>query len=186
MNGRVWLMTALTLLFALSVPSGVSPGQTAAVEKYCAMLHSLDDGERETARSELVKIGRPAVWPVVAVLGTDPVYLGREGAAFVLGRIGDARAAKPLIAALKDEYAAVREQASLALARLGGPKTVDGILEALGQGGGDDFLEAAASTLGFLGDKRALPALARLEENPNKNVAKAAAQAAERLKSGQK
>jgi bilin biosynthesis protein len=185
MPGRVWLMVMLTVLSAGTAAASAA-GQRADVERFCAMLHSLDDGERETARAELVKIGLPAVGPVVAVLAKDAVYLGREGAAFVLGRIADPCAVKPLVSALEDEYAAVRDEASLALARIGGPKTVDAVLAALGRGGGDAFLEAAASTLGLLGDKRALAALARLEKSPDRDVAKAAAQAAERLRSGSK
>jgi HEAT repeat protein len=183
MQVRVWLMAALTLLSVASMPSDGSARQTADVEKYCAMLHSLDDAERETARAELVKIGRPAVWAVIAVLGRDQVYLGREGAAVVLGRIRDERAVKPLIAALKDDYAAVREQASSALVLIGGTKTVDAVLEALARGGSDPFLEAAASTLGLLGDKRALPALEKLEKHASQDVAKAATEAVARLRS---
>ena len=183
MQVRVWLIAALTLLSVASMSSDVSARQTADVEKYCAMLHSLDDAERETARVELTKIGKPAVWAVIAALGRDPVYLGREGAAVVLGRIRDERAVKPLIAALKDDYAAVREQASLALAQIGGAKTVDAVLEALDRGGRELFLEAAASTLGLLGDKRALPALEKLEKHADRDVAKAAREAVARLRS---
>jgi HEAT repeat protein len=181
MRGRIWLMAALILLSVASMSSAAAARQTAEVEKYCAMLHSLDDAERETARVELTKIGRPAVPQVLAVLAGDPVYLGREGAAFVLGRIKDGRAVGPLVAALKDDYAAVREQASLALAEIGGPKTVDAVLEALDHGGSELFLEAAATTLGRLGDRRSLPALEKLEKHTDQNVAKAAKEAAARL-----
>jgi HEAT repeat protein len=186
MNGRICLTAALTLLSAFSISPKLGARQAAEVEKYCAMLHSLDDGERETARAELVKIGRPAVWPVIAVLGTDPVYLGREGAAFVLGRLGDRRAVKPLVAALKDDYDAVRQEASLALVRIGGPLTVDAVLEAMDRETSDVFLAAAATTLGRLGDRRALAVLARLEKSPNNDVAKAAADAARRIRFGSK
>jgi HEAT repeat protein len=179
-------MLAAALILASSFPFDVSAGPTADIEKYCAMLHSLDDGEREAARVELAKIGKPAVPAVIAVLGGDPVYLGREGAAVVLGRIRDGRAVKPLIAALKDDYAAVRQQASLALAQIGGPKTVDLVLEALGGGGSDVFLEASAATLGLLKDRRALPALEKLQKHKNPDVAAAATEAIERLKSGSK
>ncbi len=185
MNSRAWLMLVLALVSVSLNPRLVSAGQAATIEKYCVMLHSLDDGERAAARVELAKTGRPAVPSVIAALREDPVYLGREGAAFVLGQIGDARAVKPLIAALGDDYIAVREQASLALAKIGGRKTVDAVLEAL-SGGGENFLTAAAATLGLLQDKRALPALEKLARHQNKDVAAAAAGAIERLRSGSK
>jgi HEAT repeat protein len=183
MNGRAWLMLALAAVSFLMRPAAVSAGQAKETEKYCAMLHSLDDAERETARVELVKIGKPAMPGLIAALANDPVYLGREGAAFVLGRIRDAGAVKPLIAALGDDYAAVRDQASQALARIGGRTAVDGILEAL-EGGSNVFLAAAAATLGLLKDPKALPALENLARHKDPDVAAAASEALRRLRSG--
>lgn len=184
MNIRLCVMLVMMFFPASSVVPDVRAGQAGDIEKYCAMLHSLDDGERATARAELVKIGKPAVPQVLAVLSGDPVYLGREGAAFVLGRSGDARAVRPLIAALADDYDAVRQEASQALARIGGPGTVETLLEAVGKGGSDPFLAAGAATLGLLGDKRALPALEKLMKHGNPDVAAAAAEALRRIRSG--
>ena len=82
--------------------------------------------------------------------------------------------------ALADEYFSVREEASRALIAIGGTTTVDEILGALEQGG-DNFLEAAAATLGPLGDRRALPALEKLARHPNADVAKAASAAIRQL-----
>ncbi len=48
-----------------------------------------------------------------------------EQAAWALGRLGDARAVEPLIAALKDEDLKVREQAAWALGRLGDARATD-------------------------------------------------------------
>jgi HEAT repeat protein len=166
------LMIAALLISLLPISS--SAGQQAAIDKYCAMLHSLDDNERETAVAELAKIGRPAVPGAIAALGGDEVYLGRAGAALVLGRIRDDRAIGPLVAALGDEYALVRQNASWALAQIGERRTVDAILAAL-PGGSDVFLEAAAAALGLLKDKRALPELEKLTGHQNPDVARAAA-----------
>jgi HEAT repeat protein len=81
----------------------------------------------------------------------------------------------PLISALGDEFFFVRQKASLALVEIGGRKTVDDILAGL-DGGSDNFLEAAAATLGLLKDKRALPALEKLSKYQNQSVARAAAE----------
>ena len=169
--------SGLVFILALSVPSARAlGGQKHDIEKYCLMLHSLDDGERVMAVDELVKIGKPAVPSLIAALSGDPVYLGREGAAVALGRIRDPRAVKPLVAALKDEYQMVRQQACLALSEIGGRKAVDEVLGSL-EGGSDDFLEAAAAALGLLNDRRALPALEKLAKHPSQIVAAAAAEA---------
>jgi HEAT repeat protein len=151
-------------------------GKAADVERYCAMLISKDDNERETAVAELAKIGGPAVPAVLAALDDKEGYLGRVGAARVLGRIRDARAVKPLVAALSDDYLFVRQEASLALVAIGGKAPVDEILGAIDQGN-DNFLEAAAATLGLLHDRRALPALEKLSRHQNADVAKAASAA---------
>ena len=144
------------------------------------MLGSKDDNERETAVVELAKIGAPAVPGALAVLAHGEVYLSRMGAAKVLGQIRDARAIKPLVGELADEYFFVREEASRALVAIGGAPAVNEILGALEQGG-DNFLEAAAATLGPLGDRRALPALEKLVRHPNADVAKAASAAIRQL-----
>jgi HEAT repeat protein len=64
---------------------------------------------------------------------------------------------------------------------MGGTAAVDEILGALDRGG-DNFLEAAAATLGELGDRRALPALEKLARHQNADVAKAASAAIQRLR----
>jgi HEAT repeat protein len=177
-NHPVALIAAAILVTLCPAPSFAGPD--ADVERYCAMLHSKDDNERDAAVAELAKIGAPAVPGVLTVLGHDEIYLGRVGAARVLGRIRDVRAVKPLVVALGDEYAFVRQEASLALVAIGDKAAVDEILEALGQGN-DNFLEAAAATLGLLHDRRALPALEKLARHQNADVAKAASDAIRQL-----
>jgi HEAT repeat protein len=180
MNRKHSVALITTVVLMTLGPAPFFAAQDTDVAKYCAMLGSKDDNERETAVVELAKIGVPAVPGALAVLAHGEVYLGRMGAARVLGQIRDARAIKPLVGALADEYFSVREEASRALIAIGGTTTVDEILGALEQGG-DNFLEAAAATLGPLGDRRALPALEKLARHPNADVAKAASAAIRQL-----
>lgn len=168
------VMIAAVLMTVFPVPSFA--GNATDAERYCAMLISKDDNERETAVAELAKIGGPAVPAVLAALDHKEGYLSRVGAARVLGRIRDGRAVKPLVAALSDDYLFVRQEASLALVAIGGKAPVDGILGAIDQGN-DSFLEAAAATLGLLHDRRALPVLEKLSRHQNADVAKAASAA---------
>lgn len=179
---RLKSITITVVILSSLLAARTMAGTENDIDNYCAMLYSKDDGERETAVAELVRIGRPAVPAVIVALETQEVYLGREGAAKVLGQIRDPRAIRPLVAALRDQYAFVRQQASLALAAIGDPTAVDEILGALDRGG-DDFLEAAAATLGLLRDAKALPALEKLSKHPKADVAKTASAAIDQIKS---
>jgi len=67
----------------------------------------------------LVKIGEPAVGPLIQALG-DEIEFVRVLAARALGEIGDARAVEPLTKSLKDKERDVRGAAKEALERLKG------------------------------------------------------------------
>ena len=72
---------------------------------------------REAARKALVKIGEPALEPLIAALRHHHIAV-RKAAADVLGEIGDERAVNPLLSALKDRDWEVREAARAALAAI--------------------------------------------------------------------
>ena len=74
---------------------------------------------RSSAYRELIKIGEPAVEPLIRALG-DRKWVVRAYAAEALGKIGDERAVEPLIAALRDNDATVRSIAAKALERITG------------------------------------------------------------------
>jgi HEAT repeat protein len=64
------------------------------------------------------RIGSPAVEPLITALQDRNMYVSKA-AAYVLGKLGDARAVAPLIAALQDSNGNVREAAAMALDQLG-------------------------------------------------------------------
>jgi HEAT repeat protein len=66
----------------------------------------------------LVKIGPPAVEPLIGVLKDESAHV-RSFAAEGLGELGDKRAIQPLVALLKDEDEEVRRSATKALTKLG-------------------------------------------------------------------
>jgi HEAT repeat protein len=72
----------------------------------------------QSAWGELIKLGEPAVEPLIQAL-EDEVCWVREEAAEALGKIGDKRAVEPLIQALKDDDSGVPEKAVGALVNLG-------------------------------------------------------------------
>ena len=79
-----------------------------------------------------------------------------RSAAEALGRIGDARAVDPLIAALRDEDIYVVRSAAEALGRIGDARAVDPLIAALRD---EDVVRSAAEALGRIGDARAVDAL---------------------------
>ena len=73
----------------------------------------------EDARWALVKMGEPAVEPLIQAL-QDEYWRVRMHAAGILGDIGDARAVEPLVQARQDEYRRVRYAAARALEKING------------------------------------------------------------------
>ncbi|MCX9086636.1 MAG: HEAT repeat domain-containing protein [Candidatus Methanoperedens sp.] len=66
---------------------------------------------------KLVQVGKPAVEPLIKVLGDEDVW-DRHGAAEALGKIGDAKAVEPLIRVLGDDDREVGEAAAEALEKI--------------------------------------------------------------------
>lgn len=104
----------------------------------------------------LVKIGQPAVEPLIGALN-DPAV--RKGAIMALGRIGDKRALEPLIALLYDKD--IGQYAAFSLVLMGDRSAVKPLLE-LAWNEKDDpcdmnlpFIDA----LGSIGDANALRTL---------------------------
>jgi HEAT repeat protein len=103
--------------------------------------------ERERAARVLARIGKPAVEPLGALLEekSTPAET-KASAARILGFIGDPRSVEPLLDLLGDQRYFVREQAAIALGRIGGP-AVDRLLE-LARSSSPATREAAISALG--------------------------------------
>lgn len=74
---------------------------------------------REAAREALIRMGEPAVQPLIAALRHHHIAV-RKAAAEILREIGDERAVSPLLSALKDRDWEVREAARAALAAIEG------------------------------------------------------------------
>jgi len=107
-------------------------------------------------------------------------------AIIAIGEIGGKRAVKPLCTVLKDEHAAVREQAIGALLtiakKVGADTVLDNLLKALK----DDSSKAreAAMALGKIGDGRAEKPLKRARRNKREEVREAAQKALILLEEG--
>ncbi|HNS51657.1 MAG TPA: HEAT repeat domain-containing protein [Anaerolineae bacterium] len=147
-----------------------------ALERLVALL---DTYRRETSRhmsdwaeNALVQIGAPAVEPLIAVLKHGSSSAQRDNAARALGRIRDARAVEPLIAALRGDSAG----AAWALGEIGDARAVEPLVALLAAG--DWRLRCVTvSALGRLGGAAVEPLIAAVQRDDNLSVRQAAAQA---------
>jgi len=152
------------------VPAGY--GQTDRVSRLISELKGKNARVRHRAAEELVKIGAPAVEPLIAAL-KDPDSPVRVGAVGVLGNIKDPRAVEPLMAALKDPDSGARGGAAVALGKIKDPRAVEPLMAALkdmdsGVRGG------AVEALGEIGPPAAEPLIAALKD-PDSGVRRSAA-----------
>ena len=125
----------------------------------------------ETSPSEqcgnaLVKIGEPAVDPLIAALTRYGEGQHREKIAETLGLIGDSRALAPLIDLLENGSVG---RVAIAVARIGGEQASEALLKAYDQvdvAMYSNFVYA----LGYSKDKRFLPILLDLLNNEDRGV----------------
>lgn len=136
------------------------------------LLQSDDPDIREKAAEVLGEFrdGR-AVDPLIEALH-DTAHGVRIAAVGALGNSGDVRAIAPLITALEDTKWPVRYQAIPALAAFGAECAVEPLLQMLMRPGLFSFeRDLVASTLGMLGDARAIEPLLAITNDPEDEIA---------------
>lgn len=150
---------------------------TATTAEMKAIIAALGDeawSVRWRLIAALVRIGKPAVEPVIAVIKHDNANV-RASAVLALRQLGDPRAIGPLIAALKDPEHKVRLEATLALGHLKDKKATGPLIQALK----DEHWNVrahAARGLGWLGDPRGLKPLVAALKDADFNVRGCAAE----------
>ncbi len=112
--------------------------------------------QKDDAEKRLVRIGSPAVKPLLAEL-QGPNRAVRGVAAAILGKIGGKEAIQPLVAALEDEDACAG--AAAGLGQLGDRQAVPELIKALQD---EDAVRGAAEALGRIGDVRAVEPLIKV------------------------
>lgn len=121
--------TPLFGCFCVLVFVAAGYGQTNQVSRLIDQMKDKNESKSYTAVQELVKIGTPAVEPLIAAL-KDPNDQVRESAVDVLLRIKDPRAIEPLIAVFKDPKPKIRWGAVGAVEQFGTP-AVEPLISAL-------------------------------------------------------
>jgi len=119
--------------------------------KQAQVTHRQEYGHRDS---------NPAgVLPLIRCLQTDPYPAAREIAAQGLGYLGDARAAKPLAAALRDPDAHVRRRAAAALITVPAQSVVPELAAAATTDKVAEVRRFAVEALGWVGGAAVVPAL---------------------------
>lgn len=162
------------------------------IDRNIEALKSSDAGLRDKAVRNLVRIGKPAVDPLIFASKYSPVHTTsgiynsyrvviknqkfreltnntmmessnlKSGTARALGKIGDSRAIGPLIDMLRDPENKVVDAASDALTKFGKP-AVEPLIKRY-----DEDPDAFAITLGKIGDERAVDVIMNsLSNGPN-------------------
>jgi HEAT repeat protein len=158
-----------------------SLGRIGATEAIGPLVATGVDGRvpREVANLALLDIG-PAAVPQLVVLSkhTEPAI--RASAVELIGLIGSAGDAEPILDLLIDPAATVRVATAGALGRLGASEARDALMRAL-----DDRVPsvrvASASALGGIGGRQATAALMPIARNDTFDAARAAAEALARI-----
>ncbi|MHC1604814.1 MAG: HEAT repeat domain-containing protein [Candidatus Methanofastidiosia archaeon] len=129
---------------------------------------------RWEAGRALKKIGKPAIEPLIRALEDEDQYV-REGAAWVLGEIGDEKTVESLIPALSDEKWEVRNKAAEALRKIPNERAV----EPLGQALSDEKWEVREKVIEALCNigRPAVKLLIRALKNKDSYVSKKATEA---------
>jgi HEAT repeat protein len=120
--------------------------------------------EREAAVERLVALGKPAVVPLIQALEQDHAGVLMRA----LGRLGDARAVEPLLAALCQVNPHVRQDAATALGLIGDPRAIGPLIDAfrLESGDTEDITawQDAAQALARLGAPAVEPLIRALRD----------------------
>ncbi|MFO7966347.1 MAG: HEAT repeat domain-containing protein [Archaeoglobaceae archaeon] len=96
-------------------------GELGGEKAIKVLINGLSDKNwrvRKAIINSLIKIGQPALDPLIETLETEVEVAKREYAAKALGLLGDTKAVESLIEALKDENENVRDKAAQALGEI--------------------------------------------------------------------
>lgn len=158
-----------------------SLGRLGAVEAIEPLIASTISGgvPRDVGGLALLDLGPPAVPRLVELSSsTEPAI--RSGAIELIGLLGEAGNAEPLLDHLRDPAAGVRTASATALGRLGAGEARDALVRALDDRV-PDVRAAAARALGQTGGQRAADALLPVARSDVFEPARAAAQALARI-----
>ena len=199
-----WGLILLTAAVITSSPSIGLPAQKSEEKEDVATIiatmkkaiQEKNDPMRNRMFFKLRAIGKPAVAPLVEVL-SDPTPGVSEYAAFTLGWIADPAAIDPLVTYLKNGNVDQKRAALQALGNMAWgtdnkvrmevhKRAVDTMIQFLDPAQDIKVRREAAYGLGLAGDPKAIPALEKVGDDPDKILQFQVKEAIERIRSVQK
>lgn len=162
-NFRVKVVSIILLISWCPILNGFS--QTEDLNALIAKLGAKSRDIRNSAIEELVKIGSPAVEPLIKSLKKKDNN-AQVSAAIALGRIKDPRVVKPLMKSLeKTDSDWVKRTIAEALGEIGDPAAAASLIRFLRNCGGSRNAEVITRALGKIGNPQAiLPILYSMSE----------------------
>lgn len=156
----------------------VSLGNIKSAGEIKQLIVALKDKKTgENAADALVKIGRPAVKPLITAMKNENGEV-RKNAARALGEIKDRRAVKTLIAALDDEDKDFREIVVQALGRIEDSRVVEPLISVLNNQDEDESVRwEAAASLGKIKSSRSVEPLIHALKDKSRDIRGVAAAA---------
>jgi HEAT repeat protein len=182
-------MNKITLIFFSALilgGSGLLTGQDIQAEQKARIKqHITTLGTRywDKAVEELVRIGEPAVGPLIAALRPE-VQLISARACLALARIGTSQAVDAVFKALDEGSSGVRSEAAGALRYLRSDRAVERLLELVGKDGDYRVRMSAAGALGMMGPEKSIDVLAAALNDSNQYVRGEAAASLGKIGSG--
>jgi HEAT repeat protein len=178
-------MLAVVISFVIIGGSGLTTGQDIQAEQKARIeqhITSLGTRYWDKAVEELVRIGEPAVGPLIAALRPE-VQLISARACLALARIGTSQAVDAVFKALDEGSSGVRSEAAGALRYIGSDRAVERLLDLVGKDGDYRVRMSAAGALGMMGSGKSIDVLAAALNDSNQYVRSEAAASLGKLRS---
>jgi HEAT repeat protein len=155
-------------------------GDARAVPALVSCFKLANQGGSE-AREALIKIGEPALDPLIAILRSEPGDDVKAGVMLTIGqisgRVGDTRAVDLLIKQMHRADSFAIASAAQALGMIGDARATRHLLRTLRRRDSSELRRASAIALGRIGDRRATGPLSRAVADPDRQVRLAAVEA---------
>ena len=155
------------IVISILILTLIKYSQADDINKLLQSFYKENYYEHQKAIESLVKIGAPAVEPLINALKNENFHV-RASAATTLGKIKDTRAVGPLIVALKDKHEHVRSSAADALGEIKDNRAIKPLIDALDN---PNIVRMGASdSLVNIGSPAVEPLIATLKDNKNFEV----------------
>lgn len=165
----LYLINALDEIDPRLMPSIIKfLGWSGDIRAAKPLLKLLDSDHKNEVIEAIINIGKDSEDTVIEEISKGNKVI-REGAARILGEIGDKKAINALILLLGDESGHVRQTSAIALGNIGDAAASKPLIDLLNDQY-ENVQEAAVEALGRIKDKSLIPHFIKMLSNENVNI----------------